>query len=217
MKVAISGLGGDELFGSYPTFRTVPRLIRLARIPLAAQAARMLSRHPKAAFVGGLGRTFGGAYLLQRGLFLPGELPSLLGAEGAQEGLERLRILDLIDSAMTPDPGTDFGRVATLEASLYMRNQLLRDADWASMAHSVEVRTPLVDAMLLRQLAPLLLEHGSKCKKMLAGMLSPWVRGRPKSGFSVPIRAWMGLPDDATSSGMRGWARYVLERSGGGA
>jgi asparagine synthase (glutamine-hydrolysing) len=217
MKVAISGLGGDELFGSYPSFRTVPRLVRLARIPLAAQAARMLSRHPKAAFVGGLGRTFGGAYLLQRGLFLPGELPSLLGAEGAQEGLERLRILDLIDSAMTPDPGTDFGRVASLEASLYMRNQLLRDADWASMAHSVEVRTPLVDAMLLRQLAPLLLEHGSKCKKTLAGMLSPWVRGRPKSGFSVPIRAWMGLPDDATSSGMRGWARYVLERSGGGA
>ena len=47
-----------------------------------------------------------------------------------------------------------------------MRNQLLRDADWASMAHSVEVRTPLVDASLLRQLAPLLLEYGAACKQL---------------------------------------------------
>jgi asparagine synthase (glutamine-hydrolysing) len=148
---------------------------------------------------------------LQRGLFLPDELSMILGAEIAQEGLERLALLDVISAAITPDPGTDFGRVATLEASLYLRNQLLRDADWASMAHSVEVRTPLVDGALLRQLAPLLLENRSACKVALASMLSPRMRRRRKTGFFVPTREWSGLPDDGTSTGMRAWAKCVFE------
>jgi asparagine synthase (glutamine-hydrolysing) len=211
MKVALSGLGGDELFGSYPSFRQVPRIVRLARLPMAAGAARLVSGHPKAAFVGRFGRTYGGAYLLQRGLFLPDELPSIMGPDTAHEGLQRLRLLELIDSAMTPDPGSDFGRVATLEASLYMRNQLLRDADWASMAHSVEVRTPLVDATLLRQIAPLLLERRRACKAIMASILPPWVRSRRKSGFFVPTREWTGLSEDATTTGMRNWARFAFE------
>jgi asparagine synthase (glutamine-hydrolysing) len=213
IKVAITGLGGDELFGSYPSFRTIPRIVHFARLPVVSSVASVVSHHPKAAFVGRFGRTYGGAYLLQRGLFLPDELPAILGTEAAREGLHHLRILDLIDRAMTPDPETAFGRVATLEASLYMRNQLLRDADWASMAHSVEVRPPLVDAALLRQIAPLLLERGRECKGALAAMLPGWVRARRKSGFFVPMREWTGLPDDATTTRMRGWARTVFEYS----
>ena len=81
----------------------------------------------------------------------------ILGRDEAEYGLDQLKILDLVEEAITPDPGTPYGRIAALEASLYMRNQLLRDTDWASMAHSVEVRTPLVDAALLRQIAPLLI------------------------------------------------------------
>ncbi len=211
LKVAISGLGGDELFGSYPSFRNVPRLVSMARLPLVVRAAQTVLRHPKARFVAALAGTPSGAYLLQRGLFLPGELPSIVGPEAAREGLERLAVLDVIAGAITPDPGTDFGRVATLEASLYLRNQLLRDADWASMAHSVEVRTPLVDGALLRQLAPLLLEKRSACKAALASMLSPRMRLRRKTGFFVPIRDWIGLPHDATSTGMRAWAKCVFE------
>jgi asparagine synthase (glutamine-hydrolysing) len=213
LKVALSGLGGDELFGSYPSFRNVPRLVKVARLPLVLRAAQGVSRHPKARFVAGLAGTRAGAYLLQRGLFLPAELSMVLGAESAQEGLERLAMLDVIGGAITPDPGTEFGRVATLEASLYLRNQLLRDADWASMAHSVEVRTPLVDGALLRQVAPLLLEKGSACKMALASMLPPGMRRRRKTGFFVPMRSWSGLPDDGTSTGMRAWARAVFEQS----
>jgi asparagine synthase (glutamine-hydrolysing) len=92
-----------------------------------------------------------------------------------------------------------------------MRNQLLRDADWASMAHSVEVRTPLVDAALLRQAAPLLLEARSACKHAFAARLPAWLRRRRKTGFSVPIREWAALDTDGTSTGMRSWARFVLE------
>jgi asparagine synthase (glutamine-hydrolysing) len=72
-----------------------------------------------------------------------------MGAEAASAGLERLQALELIGEAMTPDPGTDFGRVAALEAGLYMHNQLLRDSDWAGMAHGIEIRVPLVDTELL--------------------------------------------------------------------
>jgi asparagine synthase (glutamine-hydrolysing) len=116
------------------------------------------------------------------------------------------------------DPGTDFGRIASLESALYMRNQLLRDTDWASMAHSLEVRTPLVDAFLLRQLAPLLVVGGSKSKDHFAASARPplpdYLRNRRKTGFSVPLKEWLNLPPDGTTTRMRSWARHVFERVG---
>jgi asparagine synthase (glutamine-hydrolysing) len=117
---------------------------------------------------------------------------------------------------LDPDPMTPFGRVATLEASMYMRNQLLRDTDWASMAHSLEVRTPLVDAHLLRQLAPLLLSKREECKQEFAMTpetpLPDSITNRPKTGFQAPLLEWMDLADDKTSTRMRSWARIVYER-----
>lgn len=211
VKVALSGIGGDELLGSYPSFRNVPAMVSLSRFPLAASIASLAARHPKGHLIPSYGRTWAGAYLLQRGLYLPADLPSLLGKEVAREGLERLQLLELIDASLTPDPATDFGRVATLEASMYMRNQLLRDADWASMAHSVEVRTPLVDSALLRQIAPVLLERGRDSKSALAADLPLWLRGRKKRGFFVPLAQWAGLPPDGTTTRMRTWARTVFE------
>ena len=133
-------------------------------MPLLARAAR----NPKAKYVARYARTYAGAYLVKRGLFMPDELPSLMGGDAAEEGLRRLAVIEYIGSKMEPDPRTTFGRVAALESSLYMRNQLLRDTDWASMAHSLEVRTPLVDASLLRQIAPLLLIKGENCKQYFA-------------------------------------------------
>jgi len=201
LKVAISGLGGDELFGSYPSFRALPQMMRGARLPLAGATARYLSRNPKAQAVTLYGRTWEGAYLLKRGLFLPDDLAGLMGRERAHEGLERLQILDHIRAAIMPDPGTSFGRVAALEASLYMRNQLLRDTDWASMAHSLEVRTPLVDATLLRQIAPLLMVEKARCKKHFAQ--SP----------RTPLPEFlMNLDPDGTSTRMRSWAKVVMEQ-----
>jgi asparagine synthase (glutamine-hydrolysing) len=216
LKVAISGLGGDELFGSYPSFRALPRIVAAARLPLAASVAGHLGRNPKAKAVAQYGATWAGAYLLKRGLFLPDDLPSLMGAEAAREGLEQLSMLEHIARTIDPDPGTPFGRVAALEASLYMRNQLLRDTDWASMAHSLEVRTPLVDGALTRQIAPLLLANGARCKRYFAEAPRPplpeWLRTRPKTGFGVPLATWMNLADDGTSTRMRSWAKVVWER-----
>ena len=215
LKVAISGLGGDELFGSYPAFRRVPRLTRLARLPLASLLARA-SRNPKAKYIGQYAETYAGAYVVQRGLFMPDELPSLMGADAAAEAAQRFDVLGYAAHAIDPDPVTAFGRVASLEASLYMRNQLLRDTDWASMAHSLEVRTPLVAAALLRQVAPLLLAKGAACKQYFAASPEPplpqWLRARRKTGFSIPLVQWMNLEPDGTSTRMRSWAKIVAER-----
>ena len=76
-----------------------------------------------------------------------------------------------------------------------MRNQLLRDTDWASMAHSLEVRVPLVDVELLRRLAGTTVTHGFKSKRLLATSPRPplpsKVIERSKTGFTTPIHGWL--------------------------
>ena len=141
--------------------------------------------------------SYPGAYFLRRGLYLPHELPSVVGHEMARDGLERLQAMHMIEASIDPDPGEPFGRVATMESSLYMRNQLLRDSDWASMAHSIELRVPLVDATLLKGLAPVLgTVLKTNDKKLLANAplkrLPGEVALRGKTGFTIPVNeCWL--------------------------
>src|SRR5262249_34604715 len=151
---------------------------------------------PKTAALVTYGGTYAGAYLLRRGLFMPCELGQLMYPDVAIQGLRRLRPLHHIAEILTPVPRTAFSKVATFEASLYMRNQLLRDTDWASMAHSLEVRVPLVDHVLLNKLSPLLLgAKKTSGKDWLSASprlpLPEQIRLRPKTGFLTPIQSWI--------------------------
>ncbi|WP_084250889.1 asparagine synthase (glutamine-hydrolyzing) [Sphingomonas pruni] len=232
LKVALSGLGGDELLAGYSTFHSVPRTLRyggpLSRIPGAASTARMLIRtlaprfarkNPKALGVLDYAGTWAGAYFLRRAVLLPFELEGAMDPSLARAGLEELASLRPVASSIEPDPGSDNGRVCTLELSNYMRNQLLRDSDWAGMAHSIEIRVPLVDFSLLQALAPRIasLKPGEG-KKLLANAptvpVPAAIVDRRKTGFGIPIGGWLRggaehLEDRRTS---RRWAQVVHAR-----
>jgi asparagine synthase (glutamine-hydrolysing) len=210
LKVAVSGVGGDELFGGYPSFQQVPRLARLLAIARSAPGLGRATRkllapvidklpyvHPKVAGTLEYGSSVTGAYWLKRGLFMPWELSSVLPEDWVHDGLARLAPEAQLHALLDPTPREPWAQVAALEASSYMRNQLLRDTDWASMAHSLEVRTPLVDHVLLTKLMAAIVhdDHTRSSKHWLASSprkrLPQRLLQRKKTGFRTPIDRWL--------------------------
>jgi len=207
LTVVLSGAGGDEVFLGYGHFRRA-RLLGLARaalgllppaahrtaVALLQQGGRWSGRrgHDRIAY---LERpTAESAYLLFRGLFAPRQIAELLGAEQRE-----------LDALGSPWPGLGgSGAGGTLDAFValdfghYLQNQLLKDTDVMSMAHSVEVRVPFLDHPLVEHVLALprawRLERGRPKALLLDALgdaLPQEVWDRPKMGFTFPFESWL--------------------------
>ena len=199
IKVALSGLGGDELFGGYPSFQQLPRMVALSRRlgPLRGMAGGVLAAlagSPSWRRMGDFLRqppTLGNAYTAYRGIHTDAEARALVA-----------RFTNFDPATLsTPDEGHATGyataadEISALELQRYMSNQLLRDSDVMSMANGLELRVPFVDRRLVETIARLpaaqRLQSGKGLLLRAVPEVPEWVAGQPKRGFLFPFEKWM--------------------------
>lgn len=194
LKAVLSGIGGDELCGGYPSFRRMKMALLFERFPSAILRAGRLGASKKIRRLAYL--SLGGPvgkFLFLRGQFTPHEIAVNTGASEKEIWQilgEQPRLPDI-------DHLTPGNQASWIEMNMYMQNQLLRDADVMSMAHGVEIRVPFLDAEFVK----LALEihssekyRGPASKQILIDSFKDILPGaiwnRPKMGFSFPFRDW---------------------------
>ena len=215
LKVALSGVGSDEFLGGYPSFKLMPKmrfiLGQLSKIKGLGYVTRKAlepftlgNRRTKLASLFEYGDSWGGIYMLMRGIRMPWE-------QSDEEYNYNLEIPTNLDSWRT---------VSYLESSRYMRDQLLRDTDWASLGNSIEVRVPFVD----KEFVSFLFHDRNRVRNYtkqdmksifpsdhLARLLD-----RPKLGFSIPRESWIkkltlrDIKSEDLNGAIRNWQAQIF-------
>lgn len=257
VKVALTGLGADEMFAGYSNFRRVPRMESLARRlkrlpklarPISASVALFAGRndrgrklaelvsgldsmaHPSESLMSKSQPNFVHPYFLARTLFSAAERDALFSAlvsasSSACGSQNPQQSLDLVlHEALSESQSLDsINRVSYFESRFYMRNTLLRDSDFMSMAHGLELRVPFLDRALVEACFRIPGDkklQGDWPKALLLASLGVElpreIVHRRKRGFTLPFERWLRgemrpMVEDAVLKG--DWERISISAS----
>ncbi len=215
ITVAFSGLGGDELFAGYPSFRRALRFDAMShvskRVLRAASGVGQFSvngsvQRDKFWQLANSGGKAEDVYRISRQLFSMDSVTRITGSNGRQHNRNG-----------SHDDGDIVNAISRLELTGYMTNTLLRDTDAMSMAHSLEVRVPFVDTKVVDYVLSLPGEWKAPSRvgpkpllaDAMADLLPREFLNRPKMGFTLPFEKWL-------QGKLRGEVGSVLESPGRG-
>ncbi|KAF0242836.1 MAG: asparagine synthase (glutamine-hydrolyzing) [Sediminibacterium sp.] len=225
LKAVLSGIGADELFGGYPSFKRTGLLGYTQLIPPFLLKAAVLFPDDKKKKIQFLVDTrFPGHYLFNRGFFTPDRVAAYLDIPISKVN----RVIESVALPAANKAMHPLEQVAFEETNLYMQNQLLKDTDYMSMWHSVEVRVPFLDKDLMNlvySIHPDIRYNSKQTKHLLikafADILPEAIWNRPKQGFTFPFQQWFNQVNIPTTNnpilqqmqaglvnGKTHWSRY---------
>lgn len=207
MKVALSGLGGDEVFAGHDFFHSIAREEQVRnRVKATAPKLRKAAASAIGAFSSSINSAARLSELLRsdqlnehsvklrRHLFTAGQRLALMLATGGASRAVATWNERQMSNCVTADP---INQASALELGGYLGNTLLRDTDSMSMAHGLEVRAPLIDYKVVEKMlaVPGQLKLRKKEPKWMlvdaVGDLPRDVVDRPKRGFEPPFKNWL--------------------------
>ena len=214
LKAVLSGIGGDEYYGGYPSFKRIHAALMIQKLPnslLMAGRESSSKRLRRLCYLSIHGPV--GIYLFLRGQFIPNEVADYLDADEA----EIWSILQSQPEMPNIDNLTPKNQASWIESNMYMQNQLLRDADVMSMAHGVEIRVPFLDTEFLKlstQLTSNVKYSGHFNKQLLIDsfkdIIPAQVWDRPKMGFAFPFKDW--LKNDQYAQSIKGAKSHLYHK-----